>query len=232
MHSSVMRLPTCSVRCPTTHHPIVLCTAPLWAWPPTRSTPPQRTWPRAVYGLAAQSSRLVECRAPSGTCQLVPCAGPPHTSLLSVTRPLRERLRSFRARSRRTFAGLFRVRPRRALPYCPLHGTRFSARPMHSLAWHVQAASGHGPAVSQPSSSVYGPAVHFSPGMCTALPSNHHASLSAHLRRALANLFRVRASRTLPSCQLHGPSVSVSRRSMHGSAVHMRVCSVCGPAAH
>ena len=37
---------------------------------------------------------------------------------------------------------------------------------------------------------------------------------------------------TLPSCPLNGPSVSVSARSVHGSAVHLRVYSVYGPAAH
>ena len=114
MHSSVMRLPTCSVRGPTTHHPIVLCTA------------------RHGLGLP------------------------------------------------------FRVRSRSAL----------------------------------------------GPGLRMALPRNPHASLHAQLRRALANLFRVWARHTLPSCPLHGPSVSVSARSVHGSAVHLRVYSVYGTAAH
>ena len=137
MHRSAMLLPTCSVRCPATHHPIVLCTAPPWACPPVPCTAPQCTWPRAVYGLSVQSSRLVPCTVPSGTCQPVPWAGPPHTCLSSVTRPLRERLRSFRARLCRTLEGLFRVRPRRALPSCPFHGTRFCTRLLHLSLIHI-----------------------------------------------------------------------------------------------
>ena len=251
-----MRLPTCSARCPATHHPIVLCTAPPWAWPPLLSTAPQRTWPRAVYGLSAKLSRLVECTAPSGTCQPVPCAGPPHTTLLSVTRPLRERLRSFRARLRRTLKGLFRVRPRRALPSCPLHGTRFSTRPVHGPATHGPALSVHGPAASVPSSSVYGPAVHFAPGLCTARPRNPNVSFHAPFRHAFADVFCALPRHPPPYCPLHGPAMGLpsrsvyspavhlapgcvrpfrailTPRSMHSSVGHLPACSVGGPATH
>ena len=251
-----MRLPTCSARWPATHHPIVLCTAPPWAWPPLLSTAPQRTWPRAVYGLSAKLSRLVECTAPSGTCQPVLCVGPTHTSLLSVTRPLRERLQSFRARLRCTYAGLFPVRPRRALPSCPLHGTRLSAHLVHDPATHVQAPSVRGPAVSVPSSSMYGPAVHFAPGPCTAQPRNANASFHAQSRHALADLFRMRPRHAPPYCPLHGPGMGLPSRSvygpavhlapgcvrpcravltprfMHSSAGHLPTCSLCGPDTH
>ena len=157
----------------------------------------------------------------SGTCQPVPCAGPSHASLLSVTRPLRERLRSFRARLRRTFAGLFRVRPRRVLPSCPLHGTRFSAHPVHGPTTHVPAPPVHGPAVSVPSSSVYGPAVHVAPGLCTADPRDPNASFHAQFRHDLADLFRARPRHAPPCCPLHGPAMGTTSRSVYGPAVHL-----------
>ena len=138
-----MRLPTCSVRCPATQNSIVLCTAPPWAWPPVPFTAPQYTYPRAVYGLAVQSARLVARSALPGTCQPVPCAGPTHTFLLSVTRPLRERLRSLRARLRRTRTGRVLVQPRRAnaLARCTARGSPHvpcssrDARPGPIRAW-------------------------------------------------------------------------------------------------
>ena len=202
------------------------------------------------------SSRLVSCTALPGTRQSVPCVGPLHTSLLSVTRPLRERLRSFRARLRRTFTGLFCVRPRRALPPCPLHGTRFSARPVHGPTTHVPAPLVHGPAVSVPSSSVYGPAVHVAPGLCTADPRDPNASFHAQFRHGLADLFRARPRHVPPYRPSHGPAMGMTSRSVYGPAVHLApgcvrpcraiftprrmyssaghlpTCSLCGPAAH
>ena len=189
MHGSAVHLPVCYLLGPAAHacmpvarHQVLrasharpldarpghLREAPAVIVPSSSVYAPAVHWPRAVYGLAVPSSRLVACTAPPGTCQPVPCAGPLHTSLLSVTRPLRERLRSLRERLRCTFADLFGVRPLRALPSCPLHGTRFSARPVHGPATHFPAPSEHGPAVSVPSSSVYGPAVHFASGLCSA----------------------------------------------------------------
>ena len=165
MHSSVMRLPTCSVRGPTTHHPIVLCTARHGLGLPFRVRSRSALGPGLRMALPRNPHASLHAQLRRAFANLFLCAGPTHTSLLSVTRPVRERLRSFRARLRRTVAGLFRVWPRRALPSCPLHGTRFSARPMHDLATHVPDAAMHGPAVSLPSSSVYGPAVHFAPGL-------------------------------------------------------------------
>ena len=211
------------VFCALPHHAPPCCPlhGPAWASPPVPCAAPQCTWPRAVYGLAVQSSRFVACTVPTGTCQPVPCAGPPHNSLLSVTRPLRERLRSFRARLRRTFAGLFRVRPRRALPSCPLHGTKFSARPVHNFARHVQAPSVHGPAVSVPSTSVYGPAVHSAPGLCTAHPRNPNASFHAQFRHAHADLFRALPRQAPFYCPSHGPAMGLASRSEYGHAVHL-----------
>ena len=216
-----MRLPTCSVRCPATQNSIVLCTAPPWAWPPVPFTAPQYTYPRAVYGLAVQSSRLVSCTAPPGTCQPVLCVGPTHTSLLSVTRPLRERLQSFRARLRCTYAGLFSVRPRRALPSCPLHGTRLSAHLVHGPATHVQAPSVHGPAVSVPSTSVYGPAVHSAPGLCTAHPRNPNASFHAQFRHAHADLFRALPRQAPFYCPSHGPAMGLASPSVYSPAAYL-----------
>ena len=158
-------------------------------------------------------------------------------------------------------------------------------------ATHVPALSVHGPDVRVPSSSVYDPAVHFAPGLCTAQPRNPNVSFHAQFRHALADVFcalphhappccplhgpawasppvpcaapqctwpravyglAVQSSRlvactaspgtcqpvpcsgrhTLPSCPLHGPTVSLSARSVHGSAVHVPAVSVCGPAAN
>ena len=181
---------------------------------PFRVRPHGALGPQSEYGLSALSSRLVASTAPPGTCLSVACAAPPHTSPLSIARPRSALLRSLRAR-------LFHVRPRRALPSCPLHGHMFSARSVHYPATHVPAPSVHVPAVSLLSRSVYGPDVHLPPGLCTAPQGNLHASFHTQLRQALADLFYVRPRHAPPNCPLHGPAVSSPFRSVYSAALHL-----------
>ena len=75
--------------------------------------------------------------------------------------------------------------------------------------------------MSVPSSSVYGPAVHFAPGLCTAHPRNPNASFHAQFRHALADLFRVRARYAPPYCPLHSTAMGLASRSVYAPVVHL-----------
>ena len=132
----------------------------------TRHAPPSCP----LHGPAV-ASPLAPYTAPPCTYRPVHCSAPPHTTLLSVARPLVlctfralpcDGLPGpFRAWPRRERALPFRVRPRRCIcpPVCARPGrVIITPRSMHSSARHL------------PTCSMFGPASHHPLVCCTAPP--------------------------------------------------------------
>ena len=184
-----------------------------------------------VYGPAAHFP-LVRYTAPPWASPLVPWTAPPYIcgSVPCSAPPRTSLLPVARHQALRTS----RARPRDARPGLVREG----------------------PAVIVPSSSVYGPAVHFAAGLCTAHPRNLNASFHAQFRHAFADLFRALSRHAELYCPLHGPAMGLASCSVYGPAVHLSpgcvrpcrairtprctlssaghlpTCSVCGPDTH